>query len=76
MVKNLPSYAGDAGSIPGRGTKIPHAAGRLSPYAATSEPACSRACTPQTREKPVHRNEEPACHNKRSHMPQRPNAAK
>ena len=27
MVKNLPSNAGDAGSIPGQGTKIPHAAG-------------------------------------------------
>ena len=27
VVKNLPSNAGDTGSIPGRGTKIPHAAG-------------------------------------------------
>ena len=27
MVKNPPSNAGDAGSIPGRGTKIPHATG-------------------------------------------------
>ena len=27
MVKNLPSYSGDAGLIPGRGTKILHAAG-------------------------------------------------
>ena len=25
MVKNLSSNAGDAGSIPGQGTKIPHA---------------------------------------------------
>ena len=25
MVKNLPCHAGDAGSIPGQGTKIPHA---------------------------------------------------
>ena len=32
-VKNLPSNAGDVGSIPGRGTKIPHAAGQLSPRA-------------------------------------------
>ena len=30
MVKNPPSNAGDTGSIPGRGTKIPHAAGQLS----------------------------------------------
>ena len=27
VVKNLPSNAGDAGSIPGQGTKIPRAAG-------------------------------------------------
>ena len=31
VVKNLPSSARDAGSIPGWGTKIPHAAGQLSP---------------------------------------------
>ena len=30
MVKNLPSKAGDAGSIPGQGTKIPHAMRELS----------------------------------------------
>ena len=30
MVKNLPSNAGDEGSIPGRGSKIPRAAGKLS----------------------------------------------
>ena len=30
VVKNLPSNAGDAGSIPGLGTKIPHMAGQLS----------------------------------------------
>ena len=40
MVKNPPSNAGDAGSIPGRGAKIPHAAGQLSPHASTREPAC------------------------------------
>ena len=40
VVKNPPSNAGDAGSIPGQGTKIPHAAGQLSPHAATTEPAC------------------------------------
>ena len=27
VVKNLPCNAGDAGSIPGQGTKVPHAAG-------------------------------------------------
>ena len=30
VVKNLPSNAGDTGSIPCRGTKIPHATGQLS----------------------------------------------
>ena len=38
MVKNLPSNAGDTGSIPDGGTKIPHAAGQLSSDAL--EPAC------------------------------------
>ena len=35
MVKSLPCNAGDVGSIRGQGTKIPHAAGQLSPWAAT-----------------------------------------
>ena len=39
MVKNLPSNAGDAGSIPGRGTKIPPAEGQLNPRSATTEVA-------------------------------------
>ena len=38
VVKNPPSNAGDVGSISGRGTKIPHAAGQLSPRGATTEP--------------------------------------
>ena len=40
VVKNLPSNAGDSGSIPGGGTKIPHAVGQLSPCATTTELAC------------------------------------
>ena len=31
VVKNPPSNAGDVGSIPGWGTKIPHAAEKLKP---------------------------------------------
>ena len=31
VVKNPPSSAADVGSIPGWGTKIPHAVGQLSP---------------------------------------------
>ena len=46
-VKNLPSNAGDAGSIPGQGTKILYAAGQLSLCATTTEPACSRDPVPQ-----------------------------
>ena len=37
VVKNLPSNAGDVGSIPGQGTKIPHAAGQRNPLATTIE---------------------------------------
>ena len=50
VIKNPPSDARDVGSIPGRGTKIPHAAGQLSPRATT-------------REKLAHCKEEPTCHN-------------
>ena len=39
MVKNSPSNAGDADSIPGQETEIPHAAGQLSPRPTTTEPA-------------------------------------
>ena len=37
LLKNLPYDAGDVGSIPGQGTKIPHAAGQLSLHATTTE---------------------------------------
>ena len=40
VVKNLPSNAGDAGLIPGQGTKIPRAAGQLNPHATTTELMC------------------------------------
>ena len=40
MVKNPPSNAREAGSIPGQGTKIPHAVGQLSPCTAARE-ACA-----------------------------------
>ena len=55
MVKNTPSNEGDAGSIPGRGTKISHAAGELSPHATTTELAHlnKRGCMPQTTQ-PMH----------------------
>ena len=52
MVKNPPYNAGDAGSIPGQGTKIPRAMGQLNPHATTTEPARlnERAGVPQTTE--------------------------
>ena len=37
MVENLPSNAGDEASIPGWGTKISYASGKLSPCATTRE---------------------------------------
>ena len=50
VIKNLPYNAGDSGSIPGQGTKIPYAAGQLSPHAKTAEPGhCNRTCMMQPR---------------------------
>ena len=40
VVKNPPYNAGDVDSIPGQRTKIPHAAGQLSPWATTTELMC------------------------------------
>ena len=47
VVKNLPSNAGDAGLIPGQGTKIPHATRQLRPRAVTTEPIRSGALVSQ-----------------------------
>ena len=57
MVKNPPCNAGESGSIPGWGTKIPHAEGQLSQTATTTEAA--------------HHNSESVCRNERSHTTQR-----
>ena len=45
VIENLPSNAEYSSSIPGEGTKIPLATGKLSPCTATSQPAYSGACT-------------------------------
>ena len=52
VVKNPLSNAGDAGSIPGQGSKIPHATWQLSLRATTAELARlnKRACMLQTTE--------------------------
>ena len=47
MVKNPPCNAGDAGLIPGRGNKIPHASEQLSLHFANTEPLYFRALTAQ-----------------------------
>ena len=56
VVKNPSCNAGDTGSSPGQGTKIPHVVGQLSPRAATTEPThlIERACTLQRKD--------PVCH--------------
>jgi len=66
VVKNLPSNAGDVGSISGQGTKIPHAAGQWSLWAASAELEHSGACDLQPeksvcrnqRNTPMHRSED------------------
>ena len=64
VVKNQPSNAGDMGSIPGRGIKIPHATGQLSLWATTTKPTC-------------HNQREAGTLQQRGHAPQlRPDAAK
>ena len=60
MVKNPPYNAGDAGSIPGQGTKISHAAGKLGQHATTTE------LTPQL--------ESPRAATYRAHVPWSPHA--
>ena len=47
VVKTPPSNAGSEGSIPGWGTKIPHATEQLSLRATTTEPIHSGARAPQ-----------------------------
>ena len=49
LVENLTCNAGNMGSIPSWGTKIPHSPEKLSPVA---------------REKPEQLKKDPACHNK------------
>ena len=46
VVKNLPPNAGDTGSIPGQGTKIPHVVGQVSPCAATREACIAKTKKP------------------------------
>ena len=61
VVKNPPFNAGDAGSIPGQGTKIPYAAAQLGPRTTTIELACLNG-------------ERPHAANYRAHAPWNPRA--
>ena len=47
MVQNLPCNAGDVGSIPGRGTKIPHVMEQLCSSTASAKPMHFGAHTSQ-----------------------------
>ena len=83
MVKNPPCNAGDAGSIPGKGTKISWAKSNLSPSPAPTEahvPGSPRATvresmchtdslkeTLSSYERSTWSNEDPACHNEDAH---------
>ena len=73
MVTNLPSKAGDAGWIPGQGTKILHVSELLSPRATTMEPMHSRALTLR-QEKPLYAKtrEKPKYHHKDPVQPKKP----
>ena len=69
MVENLPSNAGDMGSIPGQGTKIRYASGQLSPCATTREARALQLRRPFTlelvlsnRQALVLQLEKPKCH--------------
>ena len=62
MAKNLPSGAGDTGSIPCQGTKIPYAVVQLNPHALQLEKAHAPQQKKPTRhnlKKPVHHNKDP-----------------
>ena len=47
VVKNLHRYARDTGSIPGQGTRIPHAVEQLSSCSGSTEPKCSGVYPPR-----------------------------
>ena len=62
VVKNPPCNAGNVGSITGRETKIPHAAGQLGPHTTTEttpqleKPTCHSEDSTQTKNKKQNKN--------------------
>ena len=63
VTKKYTSNAGDMGSVPGGGPKIPPAARQLNPRAATTEWVCSPAQAPQLERRPHHTKKDLACCN-------------
>ena len=61
MVNNLPSNAGDSGSIPGWGTKIPHTTGKLSRRAATTRAHVPQLESPHTAREITHAATKACC---------------
>ena len=61
MIKNLPSNAGDMGSIPGRGTKIPMLLGNSTHTQELLSPAGSRSLV--YKRSPTHLKAKPGHHN-------------
>ena len=58
VVRNLPCNAGDAGSIPGRGTNTQHAAGQLSSHTTTTESTCPSQSLCAKAKDPTRRNKD------------------
>ena len=52
VVKDPPANAGDMGSIPGQGTKLPHTIGQLSPHSSKYRAHTLWSPHATTREKP------------------------
>ena len=58
VVQKLPSDAGSTGSIPGQGTKIPHAAEQLRCHTSATEPA---SLEPMLHNRGSHGTKKPSC---------------
>ena len=55
-IKNLPASAGNMGSIPGEGTKMPRVSGQLSPHAMTESPHSTDKDPAQTKKRERHQS--------------------
>ena len=74
VLKNPLSNAGDTGSIPGQGAKIPQSWEKLSLCATTTESTChNQRVHPTTTKDLARRNEDLACRNKDLTQPNKNN---